>query len=268
MPEYRIPNLANACRLLKKAAELDGMFTVGEMATHLGIPRTTVLRIMHTLAKEGFLLQSGSRFQLSGVLFSLGLKAGSSIPWEAVADPVLEELANKTIETAHIAVWDRDAIVLVGVKDSPHPLRMASRPGSRAHAHASATGKVLLAYCFPDKLGTIWPASHRKKLTPSTITTVGKLQKELREVLRRGYAIDDEEYFEGVRCLAAPVFDFQDRVCAAVGITASASRFTPRRNNDIAEAVTDAARNLSRVLKNSFWTSRPQTGGIGIAAGI
>ena len=248
MPDYSIPNLANACRLLKAASKWDEPFRVTEAASRLGLPRTTVIRIVNTLANEGFLAKTGSTYQLGGVLQLLGLRAARSLDVGSAAEPALKWLTESTVETSHLAVWEEGRALIVRVCDSPHPLRAASRAGTRAYAHASATGKVLLAYNHLGSLGSVLPGSERKRLTSRTLVSLSALRKELQTVRSQGYAVDDEEYHEGVRCLAVPVFDPAGKVCAAIGITAAALRFPASRNAEILAQVRNAAQTVTQSM--------------------
>ncbi len=248
MPDYVIPNLKNACRLLTYLATVSKGLSVSELAHELEVPRTTVLRIVKTLVGENFLREENGCYSLGGGLAALGMKASGSLDVRTAARPLLEKLTEKTNETSHLALWDDGRALIAEVADCPHPLSAASKPGTRAYVHASATGKILLAYRFMDTLATVWKKPDRVRLTSKTVTRLDGLEKQLEKALKNGYAMDNEEYHEGVRCLAAPVFDSAGEVCAAMGITASCARFTRKRVPDVAKAVKNAARELSSVL--------------------
>lgn len=248
MPEYNIPNLRNACRLLRHLGEHDGEKSITELSEELKLPRTSALRIVKTLEAEGFVQDTGEGFQLGGALAALGMRAAGNVDLRAAARPVLAALARKSDETCHLATWDEGRALIIEVAECPHPLRAASRPGTRAYVHASATGKVLLASCAQDSLSAVWKKADRVSLTKNTIVSVATLKRELAKVSKNGYALDDEEYHLGVRCVAAPVFDSEGRVCAGMGITASSARFTKRRTAAFACWVQDAAAELSRML--------------------
>ncbi|MBD5782180.1 IclR family transcriptional regulator [Pelagicoccus sp. NFK12] len=248
MPEYNIPNLKNACRILRFLGELDVSKSVTELAEALKLPRTSVLRIVKTLESEGFLQDKGTGFQLGGALAALGMKAAGNVDLRAAARPILEALTRASNETCHLAIWDEGRALIVEVAECPHPLRAASSPGTRAYAHASATGKVLLANRHAKELSSILQKADRVSLTPNTITSLDGLKRELAKVVKLGYAIDDEEYHVGVRCVAAPVFDSRSEVCAGIGITASSARFTKKRTREFARMVRESAVELSRLL--------------------
>lgn len=248
MPNYTIPNLVHACRVLKHLGETDQPMTVGELAKRLTIPRTSCLRIVQTLLAEGLLVERAGGVLLGSVLVSLGAKALQAIDLAALAGPVLQDLTASVGETSHVAVWNDGRVLIAAVCDSPHPLRAASRPGATAQAHCSSTGKVLLAYNHLEQLDETVPRAAREKRTARTMVDTPSLKRELRQVLVSGYAVDDEEYHPGVRCVAAPVRDAGGQVCAAIGITASAARFPKSATAKVAAIVQKHAQRLSKQL--------------------
>ncbi len=248
MPDYIIPNLRNACRILRHLGEHDEEMSVTALSQDLKLPRTSALRIVKTLEGEGFLQDSGGSYRLGGVLAALGMKAASNVDLRAAARPVLESLARATDETCHLATWDDGRALIIEVAECPHPLSAASKPGTRAYVHTSGTGKVLLAHNFLDELSRVWKQVDRVALTQNSVTSVDVLKRELQKVLKNGYAVDDEEYHNGVRCLAAPVYDSEGSVCAGMGLTASSVRFTKKRIPELSKVVKDAALDLSRII--------------------
>lgn len=257
MPTYSIPNLGNACRLLRHMTDHRDGLSVSQLAQALTLPRTTCLRIVHTLVAEGFLReQKGGAYVLGGGLIPLGLKALQDLDLHSQSTPVLQALTQHTGETSHLAIWSDSRALIVNVCDSPHPLRAASRPGTRAYGNCSATGKILLSFNHLEHLSEILPEEHRARFTPHSITDLDTLRIELRRVQALGYALDNEEYHEGVRCLAAPVRNAQGEVCAAIGLTAATVRFPESKLEEIAREVCSAADALSVELG---WHVTPPT---------
>ena len=247
MNKYVIPNLKKACSVLKLLAKEPKGLTMNEMGGRLDIPRTTLLRILSTLKDEEMVTARDRKYFLGLALIHLGSKALEKVSLRKVALPVLKELSQETRETAHLAVRAEDRALLIEVCDSPHPVRVASRSGTLADIHCSATGKVFLAYQVKD-LAEFLDGKTLEARTPTTLTTIKELERDGELVRSRGYALDEEEYSEGVRCLAAPVRDAFGRVVAAIGITASVSTFTKKRIPSVAKQVMGAAHRISADL--------------------
>lgn len=246
---YVIPNLRNACRILKLLGRSREGYKVADLARELDLPVTTTLRIMSTLTLEGFARKHDGRFELGSILIQLGNSALAGTEIRELALPVLGRLTQRTDETAHLAIPCDDRSLIVAVQDSPHPLRAASRPGFLAELHCSSTGKSFLAFLHFNRLGELYPQGAKPtKRTPHTQTTLSEIRREAELTRKRGYSLDDEEFNPGVRCVAAPIRGSDGTVVAAIGITASTVRFTRDRIPEMAAAVTEAAREISEQM--------------------
>jgi len=245
---YVIPNLRNACRILKMLGRHPDGLIAADLARNLGIPVTTTLRIMTTLNLEGLARKGGVRYELGPVLIQLGNAAllGTEIREQAL--PLLQKLTADTAETSHLAIPCDDRALIVAVQDSPHPLRAASRPGFLADLHCSATGKIFLTYLCRDRLAEIFANERPARRTPATHVTLNELKREVELTRKRGFSLDNEEFNLGVRCLAAPVFSSEGTVVAAIGITASTVRFTTERISEMAAKVRAVALELSQCM--------------------
>ncbi len=248
LERYVIPNLRNACRILKLLAQHPDGLKAAEIARTLRIPVTTTLRIMATFQLEAYVRKVEGRFELGPVLIHLGNASLAGTEIRTAALPVLQDLTGRTDETSHLAVPCDDRSLIVAVQDSSHPLRAASRPGFLAELHCSSTGKTLLAFLHHPRIETLYGKARPTKRTPHTLTTLAEIRREADLTRKRGYSLDDEEFNLGVRCLAAPVYSSDGSVVAAIGITASTVRFTRERIPEIAAIVTKSAADLSRSL--------------------
>lgn len=245
---YVIPNLRNACRILKALGQAPEGLRAAELARSLGIPVTTTLRIMTTLHLEGLARKVESRYELGPVLIQLGNAALDGTEIRELAQPLLHRLTQETDETTHLAVPCDERALIVAVQDSPHPLGAASRPGFIADLHCSATGKIFLAYLYRERLVKLLAESKPVRRTRATLVSASALRRDVELIRKRGYSLDDEEFNEGVRCLAAPVFDSGGQVVAALGITAATVRFPRERVPAMAATVQATAARLSDLL--------------------
>jgi len=244
MDRYRIPSLARACEMLEMFADAEAPLSSSEVARRLRVPRTTALRILLTLCEQGLLARSGNDFEPGGRLFRLGIRALSSLRLRQFAVPILQRLASTLGETTQLVTLSGFEGLVLEVCEGPRLVRIAQGPGARVELHCSATGKVLLAFALRSRLATL-VAQGLPVRTPNTLTTLPELEAETGRILGLGYAVDDEECYEGVRCLAAPVWDASGGARAALGVIASASTFTRRQNQEFAQHVLTATRELS-----------------------
>jgi DNA-binding IclR family transcriptional regulator len=221
--EYRIPNLGKACQALKWIQrDPERAVTVKMVSKAVGIPYTTCFRILQTLTAENFLRREGDQYYLGAGLIPLGLGARKNIGIRKVAFAHLQALSEETGETVQLAIPTENRSMILEVVYGSHPLSATtSRPGTLVELYCSATGKVFLTWSMRDRLEEILQAEKPILRTPKTLVTLEELGRECEVIRERGYAIDEEEYFLGVRCIAAPVFGSSGRLLAAVGITAS-----------------------------------------------
>jgi len=248
LERYVIPNLRNACRIMKLLAGSADGAKAADIARVLGIPVTTTLRIMATLQLEGYARKVAGRFELGPVLIHLGNASLAGVEIRDAALTVLQKLTADTVETAHLAIPCDDRALIIAVQDGPHPLRVASRPGYLADLHCSSTGKIFLAYLHRDRLDELFGGKPPLRRTANTQVTVEAIRREADLTRKRGYSFDNEEYHPGVRCVAAPVFASDGTVVAAIGITAAVVRFPKERIPAVASRVTEAAASLARNL--------------------
>lgn len=249
LPRYSIPNLANACRMLVFISRKSAAISISNISRELHIPRTTVLRIVSTLAHTSMLRETPDGFMLGPALIPLGARALENIDLRRTAAPILSTLSRETDETAHLAVpIDGFKSLLVEVAQSPHPIRVGAPAGTLAELYCSATGKIFLAYCFADQLPEFFHNCKIIKRTPRTITTQTAMRREIDVICAQKYAVDEEEFMEGIRCLAVPVRDSTGAVAAAIGITGPATRFTKDKIPAFAITLAAAATQLSRNL--------------------
>jgi len=160
----------------------------------------------------------------------------------------LEKLTTLTLETSHLAVLDGNEIIFIDKVESSEPLKMSSKVGSRHSLDAPATAKAIFAFLEPKIQEKLLASMKFEKLTSNTVTGKEQYLQRTAEAIHLGYAIDDEEILPGTRCVAAPVFNGNGKVCAAIGITAPAIRLTRERVSEVGEIIKKVARGLSEEL--------------------
>ena len=248
LERYTIPNLRNACRVLKLLRGHPGGLKASDLARMLGIPVTTTMRITTTLQIEGLVRKSDGRYGLGPALIHLGNAALAGTDIRKVALPLLQKLTVLTSETSHLAVPCNERALIIAVQDSPHPLRAVSPAGFLTDLHSSSTGKIFLAHVFREQFPQFHAAEAPYKHTVRTLTRRSDLEREIEGILARGYSVDNEECHIGVRCVAAPIFSSDGHVVAAIGITAAAIRLAEKRIPEIAEKVRAVADEASQLL--------------------
>jgi DNA-binding IclR family transcriptional regulator len=236
-------------RILEAFEPRERDISLGDLADRVGLPKSSVHRLLCTLVAHGFVDRDPvtRRYTLGIRLFELGSAAIHERGLYGAAQPLLEELSRSTGQTCHLAVLSGTEAVYVYKVDGPANITMSSRVGGRAPCHATSIGKVLIAWA-PDELVADVRAQPMRAFTPQTITSVAAFDAELARVRAQGYALDLEEYSEGLHCAAAAVRDQTGRVTSALGIAGPRARFEGERLTELIPVVMRAAGALSRNL--------------------
>lgn len=223
--------------------------TIAEIASAVGLPRPTALRLLATLAGGGYVERTadGQRYRLGPHLMTLGMRVVSHLEVRRKAYPLMVALEERFEETCDLGIFSADEVLYLEIVPSRHALRLAGSPGIRSPAYCTASGKVFLAHLPPERLAQIL-SRPLQRYTEQTITSPERLMQELREVRVRGYAVDDQELNPGVRAVAAPVRDQTGNVVAALGMPGPVERMTPERIPEIGRALVEAGEAISARL--------------------
>lgn len=245
-----VNSVVKAIAILRTFDREHPLLSIGEISARVGMPKSSVHRLVATLEKAGLLGRdvSSGKYRLGLGLVQLASTALESIDLRRSARPVIERLAAEVRDTVHLAVLDEGDVVYIDKIDSPARIQMISRVGGRAPAHCTGVGKVLLAYLPNDEVRRIATSKGLPAFTPATITNVEELLAHLATIRQRGYAIDQGEHEAMIRCVAAPVRDNQDRVVAAVSVTTIATSWDLAWVERTTALVLQACREISRNL--------------------
>jgi DNA-binding IclR family transcriptional regulator len=251
--------------LIEALARNEGSRGVTGLAAELGLAKSTVYKLLQTLLRRSYAVQdpASGRYRLGLKFLELGGVVQSSLSIRTIAHPYLQALMEATNETVQLGILEGHEVVYADKIECARTIRMYSRIGRRSPLHCTALGKVLLADQPETTLrGILDPRLERH--TPRTITTPRALRAELQEIREKGYAFDDEEFEEGLRCLAAPARDYTGAVVASLGIAGPATRFEPPRRSELIKLLKDTAEAVSTGL--GYKEVNPPMGGRGIGA--
>ena len=253
-PNNLVQTIERVSRILEMVGQTSQGMSIRDLSAGLNLPKGTIHRILSSLSYFGYIRQDPATkvYFLGLKLMDLNAQLSIQLDFRKVAEPVLRDLAEKTKQTAHLVVLDRDEVVYVDKIETQQPaggLKMASRIGSRNPAHSSAVGKVLLSY-FPDEaLADFLQKKGLPRRTANTITDPDSFRDHLEIVRSQGYAIDDEENEQGIRCVGAPIFDGKGRPVAAISVSGSVFQVTKKTVHDVIKReVMAAAAEISRQL--------------------
>jgi DNA-binding IclR family transcriptional regulator len=223
---------------------------VTEIAEQLKLHKSTAHRLIMVLESSRYVERDGAtgKYRLGSRILELGLSALSKLDVYEIARPYLRALVTETGETAHIGVLRDGEVVSIVNVESTQAIRTPSAVGTRHPAHCSSLGKAILAFSPTDEVDRFLAGRTLEGFTRNTITSPALFVHEIEKVRRTGYAIDDEEREEGLRCVGAPVRSSSGEIIASVSIAGPVFRITRDRIEPVAHAVVRAADSISAAI--------------------
>jgi DNA-binding IclR family transcriptional regulator len=249
---YQVRALERALDIVDAFSLAEPELTLTAIAARVGLAKSTATRLLAVLEERGWLERSAEteRYRIGVRAFEIGNIYIQTTTLEIEAQPILRHLANTCQQTANLGLLRQGEVVHIAVVAPDRPIRFSTPVGLRDWAHLTGLGKALLAALPDDELTQVVARHGLPGRTMRTITTLEGLREHLAETRARGYALDDEEAFEGLRCVAAPIRDAKGETIAAVSISGLASEFGGVALSRYIAAVQDAAREISARLGN------------------
>lgn len=214
------------------------------------LPKSTTSRLLSALISHGYASQDieTKKYRLTLRFFEIGSRIADGNDLLSVAKPYLENLSTLYQEAVHLVVRDKDEIVYL-YKEAPfnnNILNMSSCVGLRNPMYCTGVGKSILAFLPEEEIRSIWQRNPPTQFTPNTIMSFSVMQREISRIQELGYAIDDEEHELGIRCIAAPIFDYSGIPFAAISLSAPSVRLNDSEIQKFVPAILETANNISR----------------------
>ncbi len=251
MEQPPIQSIDRVFDIVEVLAENPRGMTLTQISTSVSLHKSTVHRMMLALISRGYVdkdEQTG-RYKLTMRLFSIGSRVLGGFDILSVARPYLEQLSEYADEAVHLVVRDSENVVYLLKEDSSRSLvRSGTHYGFSNPMYCTGVGKSILAYLSDEDVADIWARTKVTAYTSRTITSFALLKEELSVIRVRGYAIDDEEFEDGLRCIACAIFDYTQQPIAAISISAPITRMSMDRVTELAPQITQAAHEISRQM--------------------
>lgn len=240
-----VQSIERAFGLLETMADAGGMMGLSQLATASGLPLPTIHRLVRTLVDLGYLRQEPNRqYVLGPKLIRLG--ESSSHMLSTWARPHLARLVDELGESSNLAMLDGDQIVYVAQAQSRQSMRMFTEVGRRVSPHCTAVGKAILAGMAPEQVRDILKRTDMVRHTDTTITEPDAYLEQLEWVGEHGYALDEGEQEEGVRCVAVTVPGFGSRL--AISVSGPTGRMSDELIGRAVPLLTEAGKQLAADL--------------------
>lgn len=247
-----VQSLDRALRILAIVAHGDGL-SLSEISAASDLAAATAYRMLTTLQNHGMV-----EFDSDGQLWSIGVETyrmgAAFLRRRKLVDrarAVMQELMEKTGETANLGVAEDDCVVFVSQVETHQAIRAFFRPGTRSPFHASGIGKAVLAHLDRERVNAIVRKAGLDAYTERTLSEPALLARDLEKIRSRGWSVDDEERYPGMRCIAAAVFNEFGEPIGGVSVSGPTVRVTSERLGEIGPIVRDAAAELTRMIGGS-----------------
>ncbi|WP_036931779.1 IclR family transcriptional regulator [Proteocatella sphenisci] len=242
----RIQSIERAISIMDCFSKNSRELKLAEISDETGINKSTVHGILSTLKYHGFIGQDEKtqKYRLGLELLKYGDLVLGSIDISDIAKPVICMLSRTIGETVHIGISDGEEIVYILKAEPEDSIKISATIGSRNPLYLTADGRVILAHMDLDKIKSYIP-ENIKKSTENTVTDREQLIKDLEEIRKNGYAIDNEEIMEGIVCIAAPIFDHSGEAKYGMSILGPSSRLTGEKLKECIELIKIKTREIS-----------------------
>jgi len=250
-PHASVPGLERGLNILRLFKRTRPSISPPEIARELGIPRSTVHRLVQTLEEMGYLRRAerGGAFALGPAVLTLGFEYLGSLDIVQLSSPVLERLRDATNCSTHLAIRNGIDVVYLARHASRAAITSNVSVGSALPAHATVIGRVILADLSDAELAALYAGKRFDAFTDQTPTTLAALKQVLAEDRQRGYAVSTSFYERGVTAVAAPVRDHSGRVVAAINaVTVDVAPEEQYLRGSLKDRVLAAAAEISEML--------------------
>lgn len=249
IPYFLLTSTQKALGILEILCE-EGEKGVSELVKRVSLGKSNVHRLLATLNHLGYVEQdpATSKYFPSLKIYELGNAVINRTGLLPIVHAYLEELGKQFHETNNLAVLDRGEIIYIDKVESPESLRMDIKIGGRVPAYCTALGKVLLAYLGEPEIKKLMKSQKFIPRTKKTVTSLEELKRNFQQIQTQGYAIDDEELYEGVRCIAAPIRNYSGKVIAAISIAGPSVRMNHDKLVQLREPILNTAKEISKKL--------------------
>ncbi|MEO8737604.1 MAG: IclR family transcriptional regulator [Edaphobacter sp.] len=248
-----IQSLDRGLTILQAVALSKQPVSLAELAERLKIDRSSAFRLAQTLRRRGFLSCPTGRkeYILGASMWTLSHQYDWSNMLVKVAHRELKLLANQINETAHLAIREGNNALFIDSAHANHVIAVAGQTGELVPLYCTAHGKALLADANERELKAQFGLGPLQKFTETTITSIEALTKDCSAIKQRGFATDEAEYQEEMRCVAAPIRVQNDVIVGSIGISAPSSRFLKELYPLYAQQVCKVANDIGDLLSSS-----------------
>ena len=248
----KLSSLDKALQVIELLSKNPQGLSLLELNQHLGFPKSTIHHILSTFIPYDYVTQEpeGKKYGLGLKFLGISRTIIDNLDIRKKAHPFLRKLHRECHEAVHLSVLRNGLVTYIDKVQKEGGLSLATYVGFTTDPHAAAGGKILLSELSDKEVKEIYRQRSLKSYGKNTITSLSRLLDEIKKVRHQGFAIDDEEYYEGVRCVAAPI-RAGGKIVAALSVTGSI--FTITRERIQKELIPSVKRTAEEISANLRW---------------
>jgi len=244
---YQAPTVKKAFQILDLVAKRDKRLTISDLSRELGISKSTVHGIAQALEGTGAIVRDDKtkRYSLGMTLFELARTVYARIDLREIARPIMEDLMRSTRQSVFLGIRSGDHVLIVDIVESAQDLKITAHIGARLPLLVGATGKIFMASVAEHEAAQVVRTMGLRRDTERSVTDPDRYLEEIRKARDSGYALDDEEYLQGVRAVAVPIH-VTGRQISAIWVVGFSQSMKAERMTTIAMETKRAAEAISR----------------------
>lgn len=249
--EYIIHSVDHTFDVLEAFRAEEPELGVTQLAKMLNLHKNNVFRILATLENRGYVEQNPrtGNYRLGLKAFEAGQAYLRHTSLLSVSHSEMATLTSELKENAYLAVLRGDYVFYLDEAIAEQTIQVISRLGTRVAPHCTATGKVFLAYMETNLREEILSSRPLEKMTPHTVTDKKELMAQIKKISQDGYAVDNEEWTLGLKCVAAPILNYYGKIEGTLSVSGPSDRLSERRVKDeVVPVVVGHAREISRKM--------------------
>ena len=248
---YVIKSVNHAMDILEEFKGDRDELGVTELSNRLNLHKNKIFRLLATLETRGYIEQNKAteNYRLGLKNLELGQAFIKQLGLVRPVKPFLKEIVEECNEMVYLGIILQNSVVCLDVEEPNQAVRVTNDVGLRLPIHCTAIGKAQIAYATEEELEKLGILDNMERFTPNTIVNKVEFIKQIKEVARRGYALDDEEYNPGVKCVAVPIKDYTGRVVGGISVSGPSYRMTDKLLKEkIIPVVTEVGKKASKRL--------------------
>ncbi len=245
-----VRSVGRALKIMEFIAKQQNEASLTEISSELELGKSTVHGLLYTLGQCGYVKQLGEKgkYSLDLKLFELGQAVQESLDVKSISTRHTKDLLEQFGETVQLGVLSGGEVIYLDKLQGLHTIGSLSKIGARLPSYCTGLGKVLLSQLPEEEIRAVIREEDMIAFTENTITTYEDLFQTWKEIRQKGYALDNEEIEIGLRCVAAPVYNNNGKIVAAVSISGPTTRIKEENLPELISGVQNCARKISSEL--------------------